>query len=71
MTNGRELNGLRALWPTLSLQEGRGLLAYHNAGRHRVAGRHTRHDGRIGYAETFHTVDSQFAVHHGHRIAAA
>src|SRR5262245_13788722 len=52
------------------LQESCRLLADHNAGRHRVAGRYAGHDGSIRNTEAVHTVDLQLAIDHRHRIAA-
>src|SRR5262249_5163942 len=49
------------------LQEGCGLLAYHDTRRHRVAGRHTWHYRSIRNTKTVHTVDLQFSVYHRHR----
>ena len=53
-----------------TLQEGCRLLAYHHAGRHRVAGRDTRQNGSIGNTESLHAVDLQFAIDDRHGIAA-
>ncbi len=51
-------------------QESRRLLAYHNAGRHCVAGRYTRHNGSICNTEAVHAVDLQLAIDHRHCIQA-
>jgi hypothetical protein len=39
------------------------------AGRHRVAGRHTRENGGICYAQSLHAVDLQIAVNYRHGVA--
>ena len=54
----------------LGAQEVCRLLAYHNAGRHRIAGRYTRHYGSICNAEAIHAVDLEFAIDHRHGVAA-
>ena len=54
----------------ISQQEGRRLLAYHNARRHGVAGRHTRQNGSIRNTKAVDAINLQLSIDHRHRITA-
>ena len=48
--------------------EGRRTLADDHARRHGVAGRHPRHDRRVGNPQVVDAIDLQIATDNGHRI---
>src|SRR5258708_37669015 len=45
-------------------------LADNNAGRHRVASCHARHDGTVRYAKVVDSIDLEIAVYNRHGIAS-
>src|SRR5262249_35419030 len=47
-----------------------GALANDDAGGHRVASCHTRHNGSICDAKSLDSIDFERAIHHGHRVSA-
>jgi hypothetical protein len=50
------------------LQEDCSFLADHYAGRHRIAGRDTRQNGRIGNPKSLYAIHSEIAIDNGHRV---